>query len=113
MNEIIAPGSTNSYKFYITNKKNCNIAYKLEFSEENPYAVNMKYKLKDRNGYIISNWVSYDELIIQDRKLNSHDEEEYILEWLWQHNDPVDTEIGKNIDAYYKLNITISGEQVS
>ena len=112
MDEIIAPGSTNSYKFYIRNNKECNIKYLLKFNEENPYGINMKYKLKKDGNYIISNWVSANELVISDELLNSQEDDEYILEWMWQHNDTVDADIGKNIDAYYKLNITISGEQV-
>ena len=112
MDEIIAPGSTNSYKFYIRNNKECNIKYKLKFIEENPYGINMKYKLKKDGNYVISNWVSANELVISDELLNSQEDDEYILEWMWQHNDTVDADIGKNIDAYYKLNITISGEQV-
>ena len=112
MEEIIAPGSTNSYKFYIRNKKKCNMAYKISFEEVNPYHINMKYKLKYEGNYIIDHWVDYTELETEIKRLNSNEEREYILEWLWDHQDDVDTIAGNSMDANYKLNITIYGEQI-
>ena len=112
MEEKIAPGSSNSYKFYIRNNKECNISYKIEFTEENPYSVNMKYKLKHENEYLTDHWVSYDELSTDFRKLKNDDIDEYTLEWHWEHDDANDTMAGKSLDAYYKLNITLYGEQV-
>ena len=70
MEEIIAPGSTNSYKFYKKNKKKCNMAYKISFEEVNPYDINIKYKLKYEGNYLIDHWVDYTELETESSLVN-------------------------------------------
>ena len=111
MKNIIAPGSSNSYKFYIKNDNECDISYRLEFQEENPYGIHMKYKLKYNGEYITSNYVSYDKLNTTMKRLNASIEDEYILEWKWEHYDEIDTLAGKDPSQEYKLQIKVLGEQ--
>ena len=113
MEEIIAPGSRNSYHFYVKNNKNCTVNYKINFAENNPHNVNMKYKLKRNGEDIINHWVSYDELVTKTYQLISQKQDEYTLEWQWAHSDSKDTIAGKTINAEYELKIVVYGEQDS
>ena len=112
MEEMIAPGSTNSYLFVIKNIKDCVLSYYIDFEEDNDYGINMKYKLKVNGKYVVEQWSSYEELKTKTKLLKAQKEDEFILEWKWMHNDEKDTEIGSNIDSKYALNITIYAEQV-
>lgn len=104
--EIIAPGSSNTYQFVISNNNNYTINYSLTFIENNIKNINMVYKLKRNGKYIISNWVDYNELNIDNLTLDSSLHDTYSLEWLWKDSSN-DTYIGSSIDSYYKLNINI------
>ena len=74
----------------------------------------MKYKLKKGNTYLVDQYVSYDQLNINDMILNSNKTDIYSLEWKWVgDNDNNDTTIGmsaKDGDINYSLKINIEAE---
>lgn len=115
MRNIIAPGSTNSYVFYVSNKMGFDLNYIINFSEENDMKVNMMYKLKRENEYIIGDentWVYYDQLHI-DYNIENEGKDKYVLEWKWVDSDN-DTEVGINhAGEIYKLKIDICATQIS
>ena len=76
----------------------------------------MKYKLKKGDNYIVNNYVSYNELNIEDVLLNTKNSDTYYLEWKWVgDNDDNDTQIGTNAKSSnikYDLKITVEAESV-
>ena len=46
LTDVIAPESSNTYQFVVKNGTEYNLKYKIDFIENNPYQINMKYKLK-------------------------------------------------------------------
>ena len=76
----------------------------------------MKYKLKKGNDYIIDNYVSYDQLNINDVLLSTKSSTTYYLEWKWVgDNDNNDTSVGekaKSSTVDYDLKINVEAENV-
>ena len=66
LEDRIAPESSNTYQFVVKNSTNYNIKYQIRFIENNPYSINMKYKLKKNDTYLIEEYVSASELNIAD-----------------------------------------------
>ena len=111
MEEIIAPGSSNSYRFVIKNPSDCNMTYRLEFYEDNPYQIHMQYRLK-KNGQYIVNWSDYTQLQVATSKLKNKKQDDYVLEWKWVESDN-DTMIGANVDSTYHLSVFIVGNKIN
>ena len=116
VNGKIAPESTGTYKFMVNNGTKYNLKYKISFNEENEYNMNIKYKLKKGNTYLVDEYVSYNQLSINNMTLNSTKSETYYLEWKWVgDNDLNDTAIGnsaKNSDIKYSLKINVEAESI-
>ena len=112
LNDVIAPESSNIYQFVIKNGTSYKLKYKINFFEKNKYGINMKYKLKKNNQYIIDHYVSYDELNTSSYLLNPNSNDTYYLEWKWISSDN-DTNVGKNLDSKYELNIDVRAESVN
>ena len=78
--------------------------------------MNMKYKLKKGDTYLIDHYVPYNQLNINDMLLNSNSSDTYYLEWKWDgENDDNDTQIGKNAKSSnitYNLKISVEAESV-
>ena len=78
--------------------------------------MNIKYKLKKGDTYIIDHYVSYNELNMENILLNTKSSDTYYLEWKWVgDSDSNDTLIGQNAnsnDIEYKLEIKIEAESV-
>ena len=114
VNGKIAPESTGIYVFNVNNKTKYNLKYNISFIESNEYSINMKYKLKKGNTYLVDQYVSYDQLNINNMTLNSNKTDVYSLEWKWVgDNDNNDTTIGmsaKDGDINYSLKINIEAE---
>ena len=114
VNGKIAPESTGIYVFNVNNKTKYNLKYNISFNESNEYSINMKYKLKKGNTYLVDQYVSYDQLNINDMLLNSNKTDVYSLEWKWVgDNDNNDSTIGmsaKDGDINYSLKINIEAE---
>ena len=109
---VIAPESSNTYQFVIKNSTRYNIKYSIKFIETNDYHINMKYKLKKNDTYIISEYVYPNQLDINNYLLDSSDSDIYYLEWKWVSSDN-DTEIGKDPDSNYGLKIKVEAESVN
>ncbi len=109
--DLIAPESENSYQFIIRNNNEFAIRYGLEFNQNNPYNINMKYRLKQDGKYIIGDdesWVTAGELLQNGVVLADYSYNVYTLDWKWfETDDDIDTKIGTNIEANYSLNINI------
>ena len=106
--------SDNNYVFNVNNETKYNLKYNISFIESNEYSINMKYKLKKGNTYLVDQYVSYEQLNINDMLLNSNKTDIYSLEWKWVgDNDNNDTTIGmsaKDGDINYSLKINIEAE---
>ena len=105
----IAPESFNTYKFAVKNGTYYNLKYEIKFIESNPYNINMKYKLKKNDTYIVDHYVSADELNISDMLLDARTSDTYYLEWKWISSSN-DTEIGSNLNSTYDLQIQVNAE---
>ena len=109
---VIAPEYSNTYQFVVKNSTEYNIKYKITFNETNLYHINMKYKLKKNDTYVIDHYVSFNELNITDQLLNSDSKDTYYLEWKWVSSDN-DTSIGTNPEATYGLQIVVEAESIN
>lgn len=112
--DIIAPGSSNTYVFRVRNNNSFNVKYSIDVIEVNNKNINMKYKLKYKNNYVvgdIDSWVKYTELNLDDIYLDANKYDEYTLEWKWIESRN-DTEIGLSADAEYSLKIEITGTEI-
>ena len=107
----IAPESSNTYQFVVKNSTSYSLKYNISFIETNPYHINMKYKLKKNNTYVIDHYVSYGELNIEEQLLNAKTNDTYYLEWKWVSSDN-DNEAGEH-SADYSLNIKVEAESVN
>lgn len=106
---IIAPLSSNTYKFIIKNATGYVVDYKLDFLEENQYNINMKYRLRKNGYYVAGNeeeWVSYEKLSVVFENISKGNVDNYELDWKWFESDN-DTQIGA-VDANYILTISIT-----
>ena len=111
----IAPGVSNTYQFVIHNSSNVNVKYDILMYEESEYQINMKYRLKKNDKYIIGNddkWVSATELKTAFANLNIGASDNYSLDWKWFDDDENDNIAGKNMTSEYKLNIRITYEEI-
>lgn len=110
----IAPGSFNSYTFVIKNNNNFDVVVDFEMIEDNPYKVNIKYKLRSKGKYLVGDTNKYDDvskLQLKNIKIKANESIPYILDWKWIDSEN-DTEIGEKIDANYKLTINIGANQI-
>lgn len=115
VNGKIAPGVSNTYYFVVHNSSNVDVKYNIIMYEESQYKVNMKYRLKKNDKYIIgddNNWVYADELETALAKLNSGSSDKYALDWQWFDDDVNDTIAGENMTSDYKLNIRFYYESI-
>ena len=107
--KIIAPESSNTYQFEIKNSTGFNIKYDIEFTESNPYNINLKYKLKKNDTYLVSEYSSVSELNTLNQLLDMNESDTYYLEWKWISSSN-DTSIGESGDANYSLKIDVKAE---
>ena len=114
--KIIAPHSMGIYKFYVKNEVDSDITYNIRILDEMSNFVNMKYKLKINNVYILGNketYVSIDELNLDNIILMRDSTTLYTLEWYWEDDDEKDTYIGSlDSEEYYQLKLNIIAEKI-
>lgn len=114
---IIAPGVEGDYSFTVENESESKFNYDITFTEENPYNVNMVFKVKVNGEYVLGNadnWVKGADLFRKDLFLNARSNDVYTIEWRWEDTD-YDTEIGVlggPDGAYYKMYINVVAEQI-
>ena len=107
-NDVIAPGSENSYQFIIRNNNEFAIIYDLNIIETNKFNINMKFRLKQNDKYILGNdkkWVTAEELKQSEVILANDSYNVYTLDWKW-FESANDTKIGENIKSNYELDIS-------
>jgi len=112
----IAPGVSNVYHFVVHNSNNIDVKYYIQMYEESEYKINMKYRLKCEDEYVIGNdntWVDSNDLITEFKNLKMGSSDSYSLEWKWFDDDKNDTIAGKNMDSEYNLNIRFFFEAVN
>lgn len=112
----IAPESSGTYKFVVNNGTKYDLNYKISLIENNESNINIKYKLKKGDTYIIDDYKSYNEINIEEALLNTKSSDTYYLEWKWiGDNDNTDTQIGtnaKNTNIEYGLKIKLEAESI-
>ena len=114
----IVPGVSNTYDFKVHNETANAIRYNIEFSENSEYPINLRYRLKRSNEYVIgsdSEWVGASELISALKELPKDAVDSYSLDWEWPYesgSDTLDTEIGEKMASEYSLEIMIKFEEV-
>lgn len=112
----IAPGVSNTYNFVVHNSSNSNLKYHLEMYENTEYKVNLKYRLRKNNEYVIgdyASWVSASELQTAFSKIQNHSSDSYSLDWKWFDDDENDTIAGKNMTSEYELNVRFYFEETN
>ena len=110
----IAPGIFGDYNFTVENESTSDFIYKINFIIDNPYKVNMRYKLKKNGEYILGNkktWKKADLLSQEDLELKSLTTDLYTLEWKWIDTN-YDTRIGEDKNSFYQMFIEVQAEQV-
>ncbi len=113
----IAPGVSNTYHFVVHNSSNIALQYYIEMYEESEYDVNLKYRLKRANEYVVgddSTWVTADQLKTAFKDIGISSSDSYSLDWKWEYEDGVDdkdTLAGENMRSKYKLNIRVHFEE--
>ena len=109
--KVIVPGMTGAYRFRMQNNSPDPIVYSLTFSETNEYGIAMRYRLKRDGVYIAGEegYVTVEELCLEDLSVEEESITLFELEWIWAHNDPVDTVAGEN-EAMYYLHIDFLAE---
>ncbi len=111
---IIAPGVKGTYNFTVENDTIHDFIYNITFTEENPYKVNMVYKIKLNGEYIVGSateWKRHEDFTKYDLPLNSPRIDLYEVEWKWEDTD-YDTEIGETPGAYYKMHVNVQATRV-
>lgn len=109
----IAPGNSGTYAFKISNKTNRSLIYDIQLKEINEYGINIKYKIKTNEKYIVGNEneaLQPEKINIENIILNPNEEQEYILVWKWEETEH-DTQIGMLEKADYTLRIKIGAEE--
>ena len=109
---FIAPESENTYKFVVKNNTIYKVKYNVTFIETNEFNINMKYKLKKNDGYLINTYSSPSALNISDFELNPGESDTYYLDWKWLSSSN-DTSIGNNPEAKYGLKIEVEAESIN
>ena len=109
--KVIVPGMTGAYRFRMQNNSPDPIVYSLTFSETNEYGIAMRYRLKRDGVYIAGEegYVTVEELCMEDLSVEEESITLFELEWIWAHNDAVDTVAGEN-EAMYYLHIDFLAE---
>lgn len=113
--KIIAPSSRGSAKFGVKNVSNGDIIYDVGFTDQSNYLVNMKYKLKIDNIYIVGDkdhYVTLDQMKVNDITVINGSNNVFTIEWYWEDDDPRDVIVGMaEPTQYYTLNLAITARE--
>lgn len=107
--KIIWPGESGKYSFIITNNSSQDVYYKFNMQDKNDKNINIKYRLKMNNIYIVGdeeNWASIDKMKLDNIYGLKDSKTIYTLEWKWEDSDN-DTQIAKEGLATYTVYIDI------
>jgi len=107
--KIIYPGESGKYQFIIENTNSTPVFYNIRLSEDNKDKINIKYKLKQNNVYIIGDENTYETIDkIKLDRINIMEKTKclYTIEWKWEENDN-DGKLMKEGLATYRIYIDI------
>lgn len=107
--KIIWPGQSGSYTFIIQNTTSQPVYYKFSMTDKNTEDINMKYRLKMNNVYVIgteNSYVTIDEMKLDNIYVLKNSQELYTLEWKWEDSNN-DSEIAKDGLATYTIYLDI------
>lgn len=110
----IAPGISNNYYFTVKNQSNIDIFYLINLDNISKHNINIKYRLKRNNNYIVGNnslWVTIEKLKTKELKLENNKIDNYILEWKWFDSDEQDNYIGKSKIKKYIVKLNFQMEE--
>ena len=110
LTDRISPESSNTYKFIVKNKTEYKLKYKITFLETNTQNINMLYKLKKNDAYLVNEYTTYDNINVLDQEFEPGENDTYYLDWKW-FSSSNDTHIGE-IQADYNLKIEIEAESM-
>ena len=114
MQKKIAPEDSNTYQFVVKNSTNITLNYSIDFTESNPYQINLMYKLRKGDTYLAGDentWVKTSDLNIKDLKIDSSKSDTFYLDWKWVSSNN-DTKIGQTKNAGYRLDINLKAEGI-
>ncbi len=106
---IIAPGSSGIYRFNVANDTKETLKYKLIFEEDNIYNIDIRYKIKKNNQYIVDNWTNCKDIVFKEYQLDKAKYDTYELEWKWFDGDN-DSKVSD--DSFYKISINIESNGI-
>lgn len=110
----IAPGVVDKYVYTVECYGDYSMLYNMQFSDENPHKINMKYKLRRNGEYVAGDentWVTVEELSQVGMRIAPGTIDVFILDWKWEDADN-DTEIGETEGAKYIINIKSDAEAI-
>ena len=100
--KTIAPGSKGIYHFNIYNNTKDDVNYNLKFKEDNKFNIDIKYKLKRNDKYIINDYIRLNQFIIEETRLDINKYDTYELDWKW-FDSKNDNKV-KN-DSFYEIKL--------
>ena len=113
--KIIAPRSKGNAKFGVKNVSNRDVIYDIKFSDLSAYLVNMKYKLKIDNIYIVgdeNHYATIDQMQVKDITVIDGSNNIFTIEWYWEDDDARDVIVGMAEGTqYYTLNLAIDARE--
>ena len=109
--DVIAPECENTYQFVVRNNTKYTINYNIDFIETNNYNINMRYKLKKNDSYIVNDFSKPSSLSISKFVLKPGESDVYYLDWKWVSSSN-DTKIGSNPEAKYGIRIEVEAEGI-
>lgn len=110
----IAPGVSGTYNFTVESFGTTKMKYDIDFTDENPYNINLKFKIKYNGTYVAGNestWADYNAMDQVDRVIEPGAKDLYTIEWKWV-DAPNDTEVGEADGSYYKLHVKAYAEEI-
>lgn len=111
----IAPGVVDKYVYTVECYGDYSMLYNMQFSDENPHKINMKYKLRRNGAYVAGDentWVTVEELSQSGMTIAPGTIDVFILDWKWEDAEN-DTEIGETEGAKYIINIKSDAEAIT
>lgn len=129
--EVIYPGATGKYNFYIKNGVTGKVQFTMKVTEaaHGAGAIPLEYRLKSKKGYVAgtsnkkTGWLTAEQLGEEIVTLTEKGNVHYTLEWRWQYergdtagevatNDEYDTALGNSANRVHYVKVTINAQAV-
>ena len=107
--KVVWPGHSGSYDFVVQNNNNDPITYELSLDEANRDNINMKYRLKLNNVYVVGDEKTYesiDKVKLDNITILGKGKSLFTLEWTWEKADN-DAKIVREGLATYRIYIDV------